>query len=163
MHIPFANEASQDTAGPKITDEGHATIDNHLDGHISQSLPVYSETSASLLNGVGSVQQRSVSDGSQGLKTDGADQVTGPHTNSEGPVHVHSSSVTNSNQGIKTDGEDHVAGLSTNSEGPDHVSSSSVNNGNQGLKTEVRWLVCILLVRALIMYVLVLSMIVIRI
>ena len=78
QHI--SNEGLQDTAGPKITDEGHATIDvasatNHLDGHISQSLLVNGEgeTSASLLNGVGSVQQRSVSDGSQGLKSDGAD------------------------------------------------------------------------------------------
>ena len=62
--------------------------------------------------------------------------MTGPHTSSEGPVHVHSSSVTDGNQGLKTDSEDQVAGLSTNSEGPDHVSSSSINDGNQGLKTE---------------------------
>ena len=140
QHI--TNAGSQDTAGLKITDEGHATTvvasaTNHFDGHISQSLPVDSEgeTSSSLLHGVGSVQQSSISDCSQGLPTDGGNQVTDPHINSEGPVQVHSSSVKDGHQGLKTEGEDQVAGLNTNSEGHDHVSSSSVNDGSQGLKT----------------------------
>ena len=85
---------------------------------------------------MGSVQQSSISDCSQGLQTDGGNQVTDPHTNSEGPVQVQSGSVKDGHQGLKTEGEDKVAGLHTNSEGPDHVSSSSVNDGNQGLKTE---------------------------